>query len=225
MPRKSFVKKLNSLNQKVTNMGIEVDLKIEQTITAFQNIDLELAKEVAESDNQIDQIEHQIEQFCMNLFALEQPIASDLRMVAGCLKIITDIERVADQCADVCEIITTGQIHEKTTEIKHLIEMLEAVHQMFHKAMDAFTSRNVDDAIWICKNDDQIDAMFSKIVLEGCKNITNNSENVMQEVDLMFITKYIERMGDHCTNIAEWVIYMETGEHPDLNQRKEKGNE
>lgn len=217
MPRKSFVRKLTSLNQKVTNMGIAVDDRISQTIAAFKNLDAALAKEVVESDNKIDQIEHQIEQFCMNLFALEQPIASDLRMVAGCLKVITDIERVADQCSDICEIIATGQLEEHLSQIDKLILMLQMAQEMFHKAMEAFESRNIDEALAVCQSDDDLDAVFSKLVLEGCENIASNSENVMRDVDLLFITKYIERMGDHCTNIAEWVIYMETGEHPELN--------
>ena len=101
------------------------------------------------------------------------------------------------------------------------LEMLETAGAMFEKAMDAFIARNVELARQVCGMDDQVDAMFSKIVLEVCGTITENPQSVMKEVDLMFITKYIERMGDHATNIAEWVVYMETGVHPDLKRWKD----
>lgn len=101
--------------------------------------------------------------------------------------------------------------------MNHVVQMLETAGAMFEKAMDAFIARNVELARQVCGMDDQVDAMFSKIVLEVCGTITENPQSVMKEVDLMFITKYIERMGDHATNIAEWVVYMETGVHPDLN--------
>ena len=90
---------------------------------------------------------------------------------------------------------------------------------MFRGALDVFLSRDVEAARKVCQADDNVDAMFSKIVLEVCGIITENPQNVMCDVDLIFITKYVERMADHATNIAEWVIYMETGEHPDLNTK------
>ena len=88
-----------------------------------------------------------------------------------------------------------------------------------YKRQDVFLSRDVEAARKVCQADDNVDAMFSKIVLEVCGIITENPQNVMCDVDLIFITKYVERMADHATNIAEWVIYMETGEHPDLNTK------
>ena len=143
--------------------------------------------------------------------------AGKLRVIASCLKIITDVERVADQCADICDIIQAGEIPAQSSVVNHVVQMLETAGAMFEKAMDAFIARDVELARQVCGMDDQVDAMFSKIVLEVCGTITENPQSVMKEVDLMFITKYIERMGDHATNIAEWVVYMETGVHPDLN--------
>jgi phosphate transport system protein len=154
----------------------------------------------------------------MNLLALQQPIASDLRMIATCLKILTDIEREADQCADICEILTVGELNSNSLAINHVVKMLETARDMFHRSMDVFISRDVEAAKQICADDDIVDGMFSKIILEVCDTITQAPKNVMCEVDLIFITKYIERMGDHATNIAEWVIFMETGVHPDLNK-------
>ena len=195
MPRKYFDQKLADLNRSMKEMGAVVDRRIGETMEALKNLD----------------------KVCMNLLALQQPIATDLRVIASCLKIITDVERVADQCADICDIIQAGEIPAQSSVVNHVVQMLETAGAMFEKAMDAFIARNVELARQVCGMDDQVDAMFSKIVLEVCGTITENPQSVMKEVDLMFITKYIERMGDHATNIAEWVVYMETGVHPDLN--------
>ena len=218
MPRKLFDRELNNLITQMTDMGNTVDDRIAQTIEAMRTMNLEIAEDVAKSDNEIDQMEHQIETMCMNLLALQQPIASDLRMIATCLKILTDIEREADQCADICEILTVGELNSNSLAISHVVKMLETARDMFRRSMDVFISRDVDAAKQICADDDIVDDMFSKIILEVCNTITQNPQNVMCEVDLIFIIKYIERMGDHATNIAEWVIYMETGVHPDLNE-------
>jgi len=218
VPRKIFDRELNNLISRMTEMGSAVDRKIEQTISSLKKMDLELAAEVAGSDNEIDRMEHTIEKNCMELIALQQPIAGDLRIIAACLKILTDIEREADQCADICEILTVGDLNTNSLAAAHVVQMLETARKMFRRSMDVFLSRDVVEAREICKSDDEVDSMFSKIILEVCGIIAENPQNVMREVDLLFISKYAERMGDHATNIAEWVIFMETGVHPDLNK-------
>ncbi|MDF1495584.1 phosphate signaling complex protein PhoU [Caproiciproducens sp. CPB-2] len=220
MPRKIFDRELASLITQMTDMGNTVNQRIEDTIAALRTMDLEKAAEVANGDNEIDRLEHNIEKMCMNLIAMQQPIATDLRVIAACLKILTDIEREADQCADICDILTIGELNTNSLAITHVVQMLEAAHDMFRRAMDVFLSHDVEAAQAVCESDDIVDGMFSKIILEVCGIITQNPQNVMREVDLLFISKYIERMGDHATNIAEWVIYMETGMHPDLNTKE-----
>jgi phosphate transport system protein len=219
MPRKLFDRELADLISQMTDMGNTVDERIEGTIAALRTMDLAKAAEIAGSDNEIDQIEHHVEKLCMNLIAMQQPIATDLRVIASCLKILTDIEREADQCADICEILTAAELNTNSLAVAHAVQMLEASHEMFRGAMDVFLSRDVEAAREVCRRDDYVDDMFSKLILEVCGIITENPQNVMREVDLLFISKYIERMGDHATNIAEWVIYMETGVHPDLNKK------
>ena len=219
MPRKLFDREINDLIHRMTDLGNDVDGRIQMTIDALRTLDIEKAKKVATSDNEIDSEEHRIEQICMNLIALQQPIASDLSTIAACLKILTDMEREADQCADICDILTIAELDRSILALAHVVQMLEAAHEMFRGALDVFLSRDVEAARKVCQADDNVDAMFSKIVLEVCGIITENPQNVMCDVDLIFITKYVERMADHATNIAEWVIYMETGEHPDLNTK------
>ncbi|WP_277668493.1 phosphate signaling complex protein PhoU [Caproiciproducens galactitolivorans] len=220
MPRKIFDREIANLISQMTNMGNAVDQRIEETIAALRTMDLKKAADVAGSDNEIDQMEHNIEKLCMNLIALQQPLASDLRVIAACLKILTDIEREADQCADICEILTIGELNTNSLAISHVVQMMEAARAMFRSAMDVFLSRDVEAAREVCLSDDNVDSMFAKIILEVCGIITENPSNVMREVDLLFISKYVERMADHATNIAEWVIYMETGVHPDLNTKE-----
>jgi phosphate transport system protein len=219
MPRKHFDRELADLISQMTDLGNTIDERIEGTITALRTMDLAKAAEIASSDNEIDRTEHSIEKYCMNLIAMQQPIATDLRVIASCLKILTDMEREADQCADICEILTSAELNTNSLAVAHTVQMLEAAHGMFRSAMDVVLSRDVEAAKEVCRRDDYVDDMFSKLILEVCGIITENPQNVMREVDLLFISKYVERIGDHATNIAEWVIYMETGVHPDLNTK------
>lgn len=219
MPRKYFDQELAYLNKRMTIMGDAINLRIEKSIKALRTGDVELAEEVALSDSDIDRMEHENEKLCMNLIASQQPIAGDLRSIAACLKILTDMEREADQCVDICEILaTSGAVDCQSLLVSHIVKMMDTVHDMFHAAMDVFLSHDVALARKVCADDDIVDAAFGKIVLEVCNAITQSPENVMRDVDLLFIVKYIERMGDHATNIAEWVIYMVTGHHPNLNE-------
>lgn len=220
MIRRHFDRELTDLVSQIMEMGNAVDSKIEQTVAALKTMNLDIAKNVAKSDDEIDSMEHQIEKTCMDLIMLQQPIAKDLRVIAASLKILTDIEREADQCADICDILTVGELNGNSLAITHVVQMIETARTMFRRAMDVFLSRDVKEAKAVCISDDEVDSMFSKIILEVCGIITENPQSVMSEVDLLFIAKYVERMGDHATNIAEWVIFMETGNHPDLNAKE-----
>lgn len=218
MLRKSLNRRLNSLNERVIDMGKQVDLRIENCIKVLKSMDKELAIDVYKSDEEINTIENKVEQYCLNLLALEQPLAGDLRMVAGSLKIITDMERIADQCADICEIISSQEVNPKSSTVSLLVNMLLDTQKMFLSSMDVFESGDIEKAKQVCENDDNIDNMFKDTVIKSTKNMVNSEKEALEEVDLIFIAKYIERIADHCTNIAEWVIYIQTGKHPDLNQ-------
>lgn len=222
MARKYFDQELQSLTKKTTEMGDAIQSRIELTIQALRTGNVELARKVAGSDSVIDRMEHENEKLCMNLIASQQPIAGDLRIIAASLKILTDMEREADQCADICEIlVTSGMADSQRLPVNHIVNTLETVQDMFSSAMDSYLSRDVQQARRICMADDAVDAAFGKVVLEVSSAIAHNPEQVMHDVDLLFMIKYVERMGDHATNIAEWVIYLVTGEHPDLNDGEE----
>lgn len=213
MVRHSFDKDLEQLKELMVKMAGLVEESIENSIIALKKQDIELARQVYESDDIIDELEGKIEKICINLIARQQPLAKDLRSISTALKIITDMERIADQAADIAEL-TIRMADMKY--IKPLIDiplMAELTKKMVIKAIDSYIKQDIVLAKDVCDSDDEIDQLFSKIVLELINIMKNNPETVEQATDFMFIVKYLERIGDHATNIAEWVVYNVTGNH------------
>lgn len=158
---------------------------------------------------------HRIEDSCVNIIALQQPLARDLRTITAALKIVTDMERISDQCCDTCEILRAlAPLSEGARPPVHLGEMLERARSMFDDALSAFVSHDIALSYEVCDRDDEVDALFSRTILEICAAIEGQPVVVPRGADYMFIAKYIERIADHATNIAEWTIFIETGEHP-----------
>lgn len=213
MTRSFFEKELEELHIDMIKMGSLVEESIENAIKALKSQDVELARNIFEGDDIIDDYEKKIEKQCINLIARQQPLAKDLRSISTALKIITDMERIADHSADIAEI-TIRMAGEKY--IKPLIDvpkMANLAKQMVKKAIDAYMNEDLDLAREVCGSDDEVDDLFYKIVLELTNIIKNNVSSTEQAINLMFIAKYLERMADHATNIAEWVIYNITGQH------------
>ena len=214
--RNLFEKGLSHLEELVAEMGNRVGEIIVDTIEALKTRDKELALRISKSDDEIDNMEHEIEQLCLNLIARQQPLARDLRVITSSLKIITDIERVGDQCADICEIVYRSEDYLNIKAYVMLIKMLEAANAMFFKAISAYIGHNNELAREVCNSDDEVDSMFEKIVLELSMYLASTA-NVMPAVNLMFIAKYGERLADHATNIGEWTIFLVDGVHPSIN--------
>ncbi len=215
--RHHFDKELEELHHELIRMGSMVEESIENAIYALKKQDIELAKKVLDNDDAIDAQEKKIERICLMLIARQQPLAKDLRVISTALKIITDMERIADHSSDICEI-TLRMANERY--VKPLIDiplMAEKAKQMVNKAIDAYVKRDVELAKEVCASDDAVDELFSKITFEVTSIMRNNSEAVEQCVDFILIAKYLERMADHATNIGEWVIFSVTGEHMHLN--------
>ncbi|MCL2311109.1 MAG: phosphate signaling complex protein PhoU [Firmicutes bacterium] len=198
-------------------MGEEVDRLLTKSIEALENNDMELAKKISKLDTNINKLEREIQEKCMKIILLQKPFASDLRILTGYSKIVTDIERIADQCVDICEIISMKKIVESPECVVKVVPILKKVSVMFKRTLRSCIEFNSDEARLICKSDDEIDAMFSDIILNVSNVISKNPTKIQAGADLMFITKYAERIGDHCTNIAEWIIYVSTGFHFNLN--------
>lgn len=221
MPRNIFDQELERLNGDLAEMGRRVDNLMQGTISCLKSMDVRTAGTFFTRDADINAREKSIEQSCMNLIALQQPLARDLRTITATLKIITDMERIADQCTDVCEILSTVSGLASMTASPRMIQMFEKAREMFCGAVDAYIRRDCQLAETICNDDDEVDAMFSNTILELCSQISRDNAAVPENVDFMFIAKYIERIADHATNIAEWAVFVETGVHPNLNDTQQ----
>lgn len=214
--RHFFDRELDELHLELIKMGSLVEESIQNTILALKKQDVDLARQIFINDDIIDDMEQKIERKCLNLIARQQPLAKDLRTISAALKIITDMERIADHSSDIAEI-TIRMSNEKY--IKPLIDipkMAELARQMVIKSIDAYVGQDIELAQQVCNSDDAVDELFSKIILELINIMKNDPTAVEQAIDFMFIAKYLERMADHATNIGEWVVFNITGEHEHL---------
>lgn len=206
-------KQLKELNEEMIKMGTLIEAAIGFAINALVNQDMEMAKKAVNFDDQIDDQEKKIEDKCLKLLLRHQPVAKDLRVVSSALKMITDMERIGDHASDIAEITILLSKEEKLKILTPIKEMAKETTCMVIDSIDAFVNRDIDLAKKVIKKDDKVDALFSQLKDEMVKLINANEEDGEQATDLLMIGKYFERIGDHATNIAEWVIFSITGEH------------
>lgn len=209
--RSHFDEQLDLLNQEMIQMGAMVEGTIERACRALLSHDVELAREIMTSDAVVDRKEREIESLCLRLLLMQQPVARDLRLVSSALKMITDMERIGDQSADISEIVTfVGEIpFEKRPQ--HIREMAQATMTMVHRAIDAYVSRDVATAREVIASDDEVDDLFLMVKQELVDELAEDRTAGTQALDLLMIAKYFERIGDHAVNIAEWVEFAATG--------------
>ncbi|EIW00897.1 phosphate signaling complex protein PhoU [Thermoanaerobacter siderophilus] len=217
MNRTHFEKELEELHYDVLKMGSLVEEAIANAIASLVNHDTELAQKVIDDDDRIDKIEVEIDNKCAKIMVTQQPIARDLRIVLTGLKIVTDLERMADHAVDIAK--TTLRIaHQKY--IKPLIDiprMAEIVREMVKMSLDSYVRQDLDLARAIGEKDDIVDALYKQIFRELLTYMMEDPRNIDQATQFLFVARYLERIADHATNICEWIIYLDTGEHIDLN--------
>ncbi|PKM67556.1 MAG: phosphate transport system regulatory protein PhoU [Firmicutes bacterium HGW-Firmicutes-2] len=211
--RYEFEKELNELHRNLVKMGATIEKQIDDMIKAMLNQDVELAREVIKRDDIIDEMERVIEQECIMLVARQQPIASDLRDIASILKIITDLERIADHCEDISQYTIKLSKEKYFKPLDDIPKMAYKVKDMINAVIDSCISKNLARAEEVNAMDDEIDDLFDSIIEELQAYMMKDSTVVKQCTDFMFIVKYLERMGDHATNISEWIAYNITGKH------------
>ncbi|MBR5799429.1 MAG: phosphate signaling complex protein PhoU [Lachnospiraceae bacterium] len=208
--RNRFDEQLFELNKKIIEMGAMCEEAIASAAKALTTGDVVLAGKVKADSNAIDQMEREIESCCMKLLLHQQPVARDLRLISAALKMITDMERIGDQAEDIAEIVTFLNGH--TMEGMEVIgDMARETIQMVTSSVDAFVKKDVTLAEEVITRDDVVDDYFSRVKHGIINLITENSADGEFALDLLMISKYFERIGDHATNIAEWVIYSVTG--------------
>lgn len=214
--RNRFDEQLESLNVALIEMGVLCEEVIGKAAKAFLEHDNEAAKYAISKDLEIDQKEKDIEALCLKLLLQQQPVAKDLRQISSALKMITDMERIGDQASDIAEISTMMR-SKSFKKVEPIEKMSSATIKMITESIDAFVKKDLQLAKDVIAYDDVVDDLFEQVRNELIDFIRQESENAEYYVDLLMIAKYFERLGDHATNIAEWVVFSITGMHKDLD--------
>ena len=212
MMRSRFDEQLALLNRELIEMGARCEEVIALAAKAMEDGDVKLAKRVEPLDAEIDRKERDIESLCLKLLLQQQPVARDLRQISAALKMITDMERIGDQAEDIAEIVTflNGRHPENSALMQ---EMARATIKMVTDSVDAFVKYDILLAEQVVRDDDTVDAYFDQVKRRLIEKIAAEPEDGEYALDLLMIAKYFERIGDHATNIAEWVIFSVTGVH------------
>ena len=210
--RDYFEEQLNKLNQELTHMGAACEEIIAMASQSLNGWDEELAKKVAAVGARIDESERTIETICMKLLLRQQPVAGDLRQISAAMKMITDMERIGDQAEDIVDLIAKMDLRPDEKYPKSR-EMAKETMRMVTEAVDAYVKQDLEMARKVMKHDDIVDDYFNRVKKAIIDIIAANPEQGEYALDLLMIAKYFERIGDHCTNIAEWVVFSVTGVH------------
>ena len=203
------------MSEQLIHMGELCEVAIDKATTALQQGSIEQAKEVIAADEEIDQMEKDIERLCLKLLLQQQPVARDLRQISAALKMITDMERIGDQTSDIAEIIISEKKSE-ASDIPKIGKMSEAAARMVRDSVRAYVNKDLELARQVMEADNEVDLLFEDNKKELIDFIAqNNGDQGKEAIDLIMVAKYLERIGDHATNIAEWVEFSITGIHKD----------
>ena len=210
--RNRFDSQLEKLNLELITMGALCEDAISASVKALLDGDETLTEKVFAADAEIDQKERDIETICMKLLLQQQPVAGDLRVISSALKMISDMERIGDQASDIAEIAKFVKNSDVKSKI-HIKDMAAAAIKMVTDSVESFVKKDIELASAVMKYDDKVDNLFDCVKDELVRLIAADSENGEYCIDLLMIAKYLERIGDHAVNIAEWVEYSITGTH------------
>ncbi|MCL2420306.1 MAG: phosphate signaling complex protein PhoU [Defluviitaleaceae bacterium] len=210
--RNKFDEQLLQLNTMLVEMGTLIEKSITLAAQALNEQDTELAKEAIDYESDVNQKEKDIEALCLRLLLQQQPVARDLRLISAVLKMITDMERISDQAADISEIVITMAKVPYIKKPEHIPQMAAATVKMVTDSIDAFVKHDFQLAQGVIQYDDVVDKLFDATKFELIELMRADNKNSEQAIDFLMIAKYFERIGDHACNIAEWVIYSITGQ-------------
>ncbi|MDO4345582.1 MAG: phosphate signaling complex protein PhoU [Eubacteriales bacterium] len=208
---------LEKLNKNVVMMGQLAAEAICHAMDALLKKDTEEAKETIHYDDHIDRMEREIENLCLNLLLSQQPVAADLRMVSSALKMITDMERIGDHAADISEITLLLAKNGYPDNLDEVRKMAEETIRMVTDSVDAYIQKDTGKAMEVIRRDDVVDQYFTEIKKAIIRQINENIQSGEQAADVLMIVKYLERIGDHAVNLAEWVLFYITGAHPEVS--------
>lgn len=216
--RRVYEEELSRLHSQFFQMGNRVNEAIYKSIKAFVNHDKELAKIVIEEDKKINDMEHQLEQDCIELIALQQPVTADLRKIITVMKASADLERMGDHAVSISKSTIRVKGNKRNIEIEEKISLAgEKIKEMGQEIIDAYIQYDSTKAIKIAEKDEIIDSLVDEIKKASIDEMRKDSELVLGATDYILVSTYIERMGDYITNISEWILYFKTGVIQELN--------
>lgn len=210
--RQSYDHELEELRLKLLEMGKSVSNAIDDAVTALSQQNMELARKVVENDDFIDQMEIEIEDKCMVLIARQQPLARDLRIIGTGLKITTDLERMGDHAYDIAKITLSLGNQPLLKPLVDIPRMARSAQNMLKDALDAYINLDINLAEQVCLADDVVDHLYHQVFRELLTFMMEDHRKITQATQLLFVARYLERIADHITNIAEWTIYLVTGQ-------------
>lgn len=211
--RSRFIHELEQLSSDLLEMGALAERAIGDAVDALVDGDAEKARLTMEADPAVDDKEKEVERRCFRLLLQQQPVAADLRMISTALKMTTDLERIGDQAQDIAEIALRLIKDDYRGRPRHIPEMAMAAREMVKNAIDAYVAKDFEGARKVIAQDDVVDRLFLRVRDEVIDLIRSDTGAGESAVDLLMVAKYLERIGDHATNIAGWVIFSITGEH------------
>jgi len=216
--RQQFDASLQELRKALIEMGEKVESAIVSSVAALRDNNLELAEQVIRNDAALNEAEEKIVEMGTNLIALQQPVAKDLRRILISFKMASDLERMGDLAVDIAKVVRRINGEPLIKPLVDIPRMSEIVQLMTNDSLRAYTEENVDLAYKMAKMDDEVDHLHSQILRELFVFMMENPKTVNQALLLCFVSRYLERMADHATNIGESVVYLVMGKRPDLNQ-------
>lgn len=217
MVREAYHKDLHRLKEDIVNMGNLVGSAIRDAVFSLKNRDVEMAQKVIDMDNEIDALDHEIEENCMRLLALQQPMARDLRLIIAVLKMSIDLERIGDLSLEIAVITKMTADVPLVKPLVDIPRMSDICQEMIGDCMNAFKNKDVELAKQVARRDDEIDALFDQVRRELITIMIEEPKKIAGAQHLTFVARYLERIGDHITNLCESVVFMVTGERVELN--------
>ena len=214
--RDRFNEQLERLHLEMIRMGALCEDAISAAAEALLKGDAQLAQVAIDAERETDQKEREVEDLCLKLLLQQQPVAKDLREISAALKMISDLERIGDQAADIAELTRFVRLTDETGRL-HIGDMARAVISMVTDSLDSFVKKDLELARRVMAEDDEVDALFIQVRKELIAMIAADASRGEVGLDLLMVAKYLERIGDHATNVAEWVEFSITGVHPQSN--------
>jgi phosphate transport system protein len=210
-PRIQYAEELAKLNKNVLKMGMELESAIEKMKTALETLDVGLANKLIEGDDTFDHMERSIEKYCIDLVVKQAPLASDWRRIASIMRIVADLERIADHCSDISDYVLKLSEMPRIAPPNHFDEVICVMKSMVCDTISAFVTLDTALAAEVAARDDTVDKLFEEIMRQLGENMKRWPDEVDQSICYLLINKYLERMADHAVNVAEWIPYISGG--------------